>query len=180
MDDQQVKGTGIVPVVNYIKVHHGDDGLAMVLDRLPEPVRQVFGRRIMPITWYPHEAISLLYAAISDQYAGGDPAYCWRVGKDAADYGLSLIYKLFLSFNSPQLFGSKGPEMWRTYYRPSTLEVLRNDRGALSVLVHGMSTTPAHVYSIAGWIERAGELTGGRDIKVAVDVSAMRYDVAYR
>ncbi len=179
---QQVKGTGIIPVISYIKAHQGERGWARVLSRLPDEIRQILDRRILPITWYPHEAISLLYAAVSDEFGGGDPKYCWIVGKDSADYGLNLIYKLFLSFGSPQLFGSKGPEMWKTYYQPSTLEVLLNEKGALIVAIHGMTTTPAHVYSIAGWMERAGELTGGRNIniRVSVDASGMRYDIAYQ
>jgi hypothetical protein len=179
MSGQQVKGTGIIPVISYIKAHYGDEAWAGLVQRLPQPARDVLSRRVMPITWYPHEVVAQLYDAICDEFGKGNPKFCWTVGKDAADYGLSLIYKFFLSFGSPMMFGSKGPEMWKTYYQPSTLEVLRNEKGAISLAIHDLQTSLAHLYSVAGWMERAGELTGGKNIKVEVDPETLRFEITY-
>ncbi len=179
MSQQQVHGTGIIPVISYIKAHYGDEGYVRVLARVPQPMRDVLSRRMMPITWYPHEAVAQLYDAVCDEFGKGDPKFCWAVGKDAADYGLSIIYKFFLSFGSPTLFGAKGPEMWKTYYQPSTLEILKNDKGSLAVQIHGLQTSKAHFYSIAGWMERAGELTGGKNIKVVADPETLRFEITY-
>ena len=179
MSGQQVKGTGIIPVISYVKAHYGEQGWERVLARVPQQARDVLARRVMPITWYPHDAVSLLYDAVCDEFGHGDPKFCWTVGKDAADYGLSLIYKFFLSFGSPMMFGSKGPEMWKTYYQPSTLEVLTNEKGAISLVIHNLRTSLAHLYSVAGWMERAGELTGGKNIKVIVDPETLRFEITY-
>ncbi|HBE73322.1 MAG TPA: hypothetical protein DDW31_04425 [candidate division Zixibacteria bacterium] len=179
MVPQQVKGTGLIPVVAYIRDHFGDDGWGRVVEFLPPQLRSELAHKIMEIKWYPLELVSEIYNASARTFAGGDLSLCRDIGKAAADYGLSRIYKFFLRFGSPQMFGSRGPEMWKTYYTGSALKVLANDKGRILVELQGLLTSDAHFQSIVGWMERAGELTGGRNIRMNPDVPSRRVEILY-
>jgi len=179
MEPQQVKGTGLIPVIAYIRNRFGDDGWAKVVESLPPHLRSELAHKVMEIKWYPIELAAEMYAAVARLFAGGDPKLCQEIGRTSADYGLSTVYKFFLRFGTPQMFGSRGPDMWKTYYTGSALVVSVNDKGHIAVEVQGIQTSDAHFYSIIGWMERAGELTGGKNIRVVPDVPKRRVEVFY-
>jgi hypothetical protein len=136
--------------------------------------------RIIQVSWYPQAVIAELYQAVADNFAGGDISYCRKVGREAADYGLTFIHRLIFKFQSPSLLVGRGPELWSSYYQPSTVEVSEESPGTIVAAVKGLDTSPAHLHSIAGWMERVAELIGGREVRVTVDTAAMRFEIAYR
>lgn len=179
MKEQQVKGTAILPVEVYVKTQWGQQGWGRVLEHVSPETRRVLQGRIIQVSWYSQAVIAELYQAVADLYAAGDLSYCRKVGREAADYGLTFIHRLIFKFQSPSLLVSRGPELWASYYQPSTIEVLESSPGRIVVVLKGLDTSPAHLHSIAGWMERVAELIGGREVKVTVDTAAMRYEITY-
>jgi hypothetical protein len=179
LNEQTVKGTGIIPVVSYIKEHYGPESLQKILEALPPNIREHYTRRIMEIKWYPLETLSLLYQNTAQIFHNGDPKICWAIGRSTADYGLNVIYKFFLKLGTPTVFVQKGPDMWKTYYGGSTLNVLENRKGYIKVILEGLRTNEAHMHSIGGWMERAGELTGGKNIKISMDIAKQTFEFDY-
>lgn len=180
MKEQQVKGTAILPVAVYIRTQWGERGWARLLDRVSPEVRKVLQGRIIQVSWYPQAAIAEVYQAVADLFAAGDISYCRKVGREAADYGLTFIHRLIFKFQSPSLLVSRGPELWASYYQPSTIEVSEESPGRIVAVVKGLETSPAHLHSIAGWMERVAELVGGRGVRVTVDAAARKFEISYR
>jgi len=179
MEEQQVKGTTIIPEIVFVKTKHGEKGWEQVLERVSPLARSHLSQKVLPITWYPHEVITSLLDTMVALYGNGDPRFGHQVGKEGADYGLTLIHRIILRLRSPALLASNGPEVWGMYYQPSTIEVVSNVPGAIAIEARGLKTTPAHLYAIAGWMERVAELTGGKNATVQVEIPTMRFDIGY-
>lgn len=180
MDGQQVKGTAILPVEVYIRTQWGEHGWERVLERVSPDTRKVLKGRIIQVSWYPQPVIAELYQAVADLFAGGDLSYCRKVGREAADYGLTFIHRLIFKFQAPSMLVSKGPELWGSYYQPSTVEVSEPEPGRIVAVILGLEANAAHLHSIAGWMERVAELIGGKNVQVTVDTAVMRYEITYQ
>lgn len=180
VEGQQVKGTAILPVEVYVRAQWGENGWERLLERVSPETRKVLQGRIIQVSWYPQAVIAEIYQAVADLFAGGDLNYCRKVGREAADYGLTFIHRLIFKLQSPSLLVSRGAELWASYYQPSTVEVSEESPGKILAVVKGLETSPAHLHSIAGWMERVAELIGGRDVKVTVDTAAGRFEITYR
>ncbi len=180
MEGQQVKGTAILLVVIYVKTQWGQTGWQRLLEQVTPEVRKLLEGRILQVSWYPLGTIAELYQAVADLFAAGDLNYCRKVGREAADYGLTFVHRLIFKFQTPSRLVSRGPELWRAYYQPSTIEVWEERPGRIIAIIKGLRTNAAHLHSIAGWMERVAELIGGREVRVAVEATAMRFEIEYR
>ncbi len=179
MDEQLAKGTAIIPEIVFVKTKYGERGWEQLLKQVSPLARQVLSQKVLPVTWYPHEVLTSLLDTIVAMYGKGDPKFGHVVGKEGADYGLTLIHKIVFRLRSPALLASNGPEVWNMYYQPSTIEVTRNTPGWIALEVRGLETTPAHLHAVAGWMERVAELTGGKNATVQVEVQTKRFDINY-
>ena len=65
------------------------------------------------------------------------------------------------------------------YYRPGSLEVLKNDKGHGAIRLENFKTSLPHLHSIGGWCERAAELTGGKDIRIDMNINDLQFDIHY-
>jgi len=179
MEKPLVKGTAIIPVDVYIKTRWGMKGREKIWQGLGPEARQVLSGRLVPLSWYPLSVISELYQKISEIYGSGRPEFCRPIGRDAADYGLTFVHKLILRFNTPELLARRGPELWSSYYQPSIMDMSESVPGKVVAVIKGLDTSPAHLESIAGWMERVAELVGGKNVKVTIDLQEYRYQITY-
>jgi hypothetical protein len=177
---QEVKGSGIVPVVEYIRQRFGQERWIGLEAALPQATRQALSAGVLAMNWYPLVTLSSIYDAAAQVLGGGAPRVCWEIGKASADYGLGRVYKFFLSLGNPTKFVSRGPAIWTQYYRPGTLEVIQNEKHHAIVELRAFETSVPHLHSIAGWMERAGELTGGQEMKIVMDIPRQRFEILYR
>lgn len=178
MSEQLVKGTGIIPVLEYIKEKYGNETLQNILKRLPAKYQESL-KDLFDVKWYPVDILSALYTEILEEIGKGDLKICWELGRYSAEYGLNKIYKFFLKLGSIKLFISKGPAIYSTYYKGSILKILKAEEKYLEIQLEGMETSIAHLYSIAGWMEKAGELAGGKNVKVELDTKNAIYKIHY-
>ncbi len=178
MGEQLVKGTGIIPVIEYIKEKFGEEVYSNILKRLPDEHQEALNE-LFDVKWYPLEILSTLYTEISKEIGKGDFKICREIGRYSAEYGLNRIYKFFLKFGSIKLFINKGPVLYSTYYRGSTIKFLKEEENYIELKIDGINTSVAHLYSIAGWIEKAGELVGAKNVRVELDTINAIYKIYY-
>uniref|UniRef100_A0A7C4Y446 DUF2378 family protein n=1 Tax=candidate division WOR-3 bacterium TaxID=2052148 RepID=A0A7C4Y446_UNCW3 len=178
MGEQLVKGTGIIPVREYIKEKFGDETLKKILNRMPKEYQEYF-ENLFDVQWYPLEILSTLYTLITEEIGKGDPKVCWEVGRYTAEYGLNKIYKFFLRLGSIKLFVNKGHAMYSTYYKGSELKILKYEENYIEIQIIGIKTSDSHLYSIGGWMEKAGELVGAKNVKVEIDIKDVIYKIHY-
>lgn len=149
MGEQLVKGTGIIPVLGYIKEKYGIETLENIVKKLPTEYQEML-KEIFDVKWYPLSLLSKLYTTIAEVIGKGDTKICWEIGRYSAEYGLNRVYKFFLKLGSIKLFVSKGPTIYSTYYKGSELKILKSEEGYIEIVLSGIETSVAHLYSMAG------------------------------
>jgi hypothetical protein len=101
----------------------------------------------------------------------------WEFGRYSADFGLKGPYRLLVKIGSPQFFLQKGAEFMSAYYRPSTIETTEYGDGFGVVRITKFpemdKTTECR---IGGWIQRALEINGCKDVKVDITKSLTTFD----
>ncbi len=178
MGEQLVKGTGIIPVLEYIKEKFGKETLNIVLKKLPEDYQKEL-QDLYDVKWYPLEILSTLYDTILKELGQGDFKICREIGRYSAEYGLNKVYKFFLRLGSIKLFINKGPFMYSTYYKGSELKILKQEENYIEIQILDIKTSVAHLNSIAGWMEKAGELVGAKSVKVELDTANAIFKAHY-
>ena len=174
----EVKGTALLAIRDFVKINH-NNVYETWLGSLSEDSRQIFEKTIDSTQWYP-----ISYAAIeptkkiSDLIFSGDAKKgAWESGRYSAEKGLSGIYRIFVKATSPSFIISRAKDVFAKYYRPCELRVINSDSNG--VLLHMTGTKqmdPVIEYRIAGWIEKALEINGAKEVKVDITKSLSKGD----
>jgi hypothetical protein len=172
----QVKGTAVVPMPAFVKKNFQEDGYQKWLNALPPDVREAFERTIMPSSWYDFQKFAVLPTmAICDLFYGGGLQGAYELGKYSAEYALVGIYKVFVQLGSPDFIIKKSASILPKYYDPSTITVPVLEKGRAIIRITSFPEWHAAVEQrIAGWISRALEISGGRNVKVVVTSSFLK------
>ena len=82
------------------------------------------------------------------------------------------IYKLYVKFSSPGHIISRASRVFSAYYNPSKMEVAEHRAKSVKLIMTAFDQ-PSDVieYRIAGWIERALEISGCSGIVVEIPES---------
>ena len=173
----EIKGTAVKSIPEYVKQKHTSE-YANWVKALPEKSQQVLSS-VTAVGWYPikdaaiipSEKVSELFFN-NDHKKGG-----WELGRFSADIALHGVYKLYVKFSSPGHIISRASRIFSAYYSPSKMEA--TDR--LSNSVHLVMTEfdmPSEVieYRIAGWMERALEISGCKGVEVNIIESFTKRD----
>ena len=90
-------------------------------------------------------------------------------GRFSAEIGLKGISKLLVKLSNPKIIINKASTIMSTYYRPSKLEVQEYSDGNGIVHITQFPESDSYIeYRIAGWMERALEISGCRNVDVNI------------
>lgn len=170
----EVKGTAVSATVDYVRATHGPEGLAKLLEHLPADSRQLLIDRVLPSVWYPFMAGFVAPTkAVCDLFHGGDPTGAWKVGRFAAESALKGIYKALFLFISPRTVVERGPGILTNYYRPMEARVKQLADTRFAVVMTGMTERSVYFdHRVAGYVERAVEMTNAKELSVQVVASS--------
>jgi hypothetical protein len=171
----EVKGTAVKSIPDFVKTkfpHRYQEWL----NALPPDSGKLMGGTIFANNWYQADtAVLQPTQAIIDLFYGGNPKGAWDCGRFSAETGLTGLYKFFVKAASPGFIISKAGSIMATYYRPSELKVV--NEGKNFVVVHMSKVDKTHPIieaRIAGWIEKALEISGCKSIQVSIPNSITR------
>ena len=163
---QQIKGSVVKSRLGFVEEHFGKDGLARVLQALPEDDRRALNM-VLTVKWYPLELGIRLDDAIVRTLGNGKPEFFEKLGAASAERNLTTVHKAFVAKNDPHAFLSRTPAIYAMYYEKGRREYQKTgDNSAV------LTTYDAEVFSapdcltIVGWHRRALELCGASDVKV--------------
>ena len=166
----EVKGTAIITIPPFIKERFGEAGLKQWTDALTPEAREVYPASVLASSWYPlKEFLIQPLRRMCDLFYAGDLKGARESGRFSADYSLKGIYKIFVKLGSPEFMLRRAGTILPIYYNPSEMKVVECRKG------HGIMQITRfpdmdHVLEIriAGWMERAIEISGGKqpDIKI--------------
>jgi hypothetical protein len=141
--------------------------------KLPEASRGIFSAPIMDNSWYPlREAFVEPTREMCALFFDKDLRGAWELGRFSADLGLRGLYRLFLRFGQTSYIIGRAGVLLGLYYRPAKVEVAEKARDRTVLHFVEFPDPSALVdHRIAGWIERALELSGAESMHVEVSKS---------
>lgn len=172
-----VKGSAVVTTLEFVNdkfPRQYNDWL----ESLPSASGDILTGNILPSVWYPlKEAFIEPTQKLCDMFYNGDSKGAWDVGRYSADIGLKKFYRIFLKLGSPHFLIKRASSIFSLYYEHSKM-VSSKGEDKLAVLKITEFPEPNELVEsrIAGWIERALELTKGTNPVVKIDKSLVRGD----
>jgi len=156
----------------------GEEACQKWLTALPEASQKIYRGQILPSLWYNlHDAMAVPQNKLIEMFYHGDAKQARVLGRWLADQQLSGIYKLFVKMGSPQYIISKAKSVMSTFYRPAALEAVETSKTHFIFRVTEFSEFFEILEEqIAGWCERALELSGGQNGTVVINTSIAKGD----
>jgi hypothetical protein len=175
----EIKGTAVKSINEFVKSKFTSRHQEWI-NSMEEDSRKIFASAIYATNWYPVEvgAVDPTKQIATLFYAGNYRKAAWESGRYSADSALSGgIYKFFVKASSPNFIISRANRVFTTYYRPCEMNVV--ETGSHRVVVHIESQEKMDELvelRIAGWMERALEISGCKELKVDIPKSFSKGD----
>lgn len=169
----EIKGTAVKSIPDFIKKNYPDHYQDWI-GNLPFEAKKVFNEGVITSKWYPlDEAAVIPTKAIGDIVFNGDHRKAaWEAGRFSAESALNGIYKLYVKMSSPGHIITRAGRVFSAYYQPSEITVLNHKKTSVDVhITKFLKPNEIVEHRIAGWIERALEISGCHDVKVKIQQS---------
>jgi hypothetical protein len=171
-----VKGTAIAVIPEYVKRTYGQAAYCKWLGSLTEDSRKIFETTIKLSDWYPiKEAYLEPTAAVCQLFFESDLRGAWELGRFSADYALGGVYRMFVWLPSVKFFIGRASTLLSTYLKPCTSQVVSVEDGRAVVRITELPEShPLIEQRIAGWVQRALEIHGCKNVAVGIPKSLAR------
>jgi hypothetical protein len=161
-----VKGTALRARLRFVEERAGVDGYRRFVDALTPATRALVDDRILASGWYPFAAFIEICTVIDDQLGAGDLALCDELGRYGCDANLPTLYKIFFRMADVRYIIRRAAAAWRVNYDEGSMAVVAEGDHVVTLRMEVPTPHRAHCLSVRGWIVRAGELSGAKDVRV--------------
>ena len=162
----KVKGTLFLARMKFLRAR-GKEQCDLVLARLPSADRTLLEGVLLPSSWYPAELLARLEAAIAAVLARGDRKVLFaELGRFSADVNLRGVQRPYLREGDPHHILSCVPRMYLSQHGSGVRTYRKTGDKAAAITSVCESPSPDECLTAIGWLQRAVELSGGRDVKV--------------
>ena len=170
----QARGKAVAAVPKFIIKNFGKKEYQKWLDVISAEAHNIYAMSIDNDEWYPlKETIIQPCANIAQLFFQWDlKKAAWELGRFSADYAIGGVSRFFGKKSNAGAFLNKVKEYMSDYYRPVTVEVIDEGENAATLKVTDFPEMDnTMTYRIAGWVERALEITGCKEVKVEINSS---------
>jgi len=174
----EVKGTSVRSVIEFIDKFYPTRKQEWI-NALPAESKKIMTGFLFTNNWYPiKESLIIPMQTISKIFFGGDDVKTARtMGQYSADVALGGVYRFFIKFGSPQYIIERGSKVFATYFQPSELIVINSEKNGIVVhLTIFPESATILEENIAGWMERALEKSGCKNVKATITRSIAKGD----
>ena len=180
----QAKGTTIISLKDFVTQKHGQTGYQRWIDVLSPESKVIIKEPLLPTNWYHFEdALLKPMEAMGKLFYGGKTTGAWEQGRYTAETNLHGVYRVFVRVASPQFLIRNTAALWNSYYFGSQAKIVESDKSrAVLVLSEIEPVSIDYDHSVAGWIERALEICGCNQIKIAIsnpEKGTTRYEMTW-
>lgn len=172
----EVRGSVIGNINAYMKNTHPQD-YDKWFNALSDSSQQLMTRTTSS-KWYPiDDGILEPTKIMCDQFYSSPKEGAWKSGRFSAEVGLTGLYKVFVVISTPTFLIKRASRVLGTFYNPTEVTVV--DSTDHSMLVHFTKLPSANEYleyRIAGWMEKALEICGCKDLSVRTTKSIAKGD----
>jgi hypothetical protein len=170
----EIKGTAVKSINEFVKSKFPSAHTDWIKS-LPDASKEIFGSAIYATNWYPVQegAVEPTLQVARLFYSGDNHKAAWESGRFSADSALSGgIYKFFVKASSPGFIISRANRVFTTYYRPCRMSIADSTAKSVTVLIESEEKVEALVeLRIAGWMERALEISGCKGLSITIPES---------
>lgn len=169
----QIKGTAVKSINDFVK-NSFPDKYAQWLHQLPEKSRSIFESQIKATEWYPmKDAGSIPTKVMGQLIFRGDAIKAAREsGRYSAEQGLKGVYKIFVLIASPAYIIQRASRVFSSYYSPSEIKVTDTNNKGVTIQITKFEEPDEVIENrIAGWIEKAFEITKCKNVKSVITLS---------
>lgn len=174
----EVKGTAVKSIPEFVKKVFPDRYYEW-LDTLPAETKMIIKEGVAANKWYPlMEAAIIPTSKIGELFYNGDSLKgAWECGKYSADVALQGIYKIYVKFSKPRHIVERAGRIFSAYYNPSTLEATNFAEKSVDVVMRAFDMPSSVIeHRIGGWMVRALEISGCKDVNVTINKSLVKGD----
>lgn len=166
----EIKGTAVKSIPEFVKKTNPEKYNDW-MNALPKESKDLFVEGIITNQWYDITNAAVVPTdKIADMFFAGNKAEgAWQAGRYSADIALNGIYKLYVKMSSPGHIISRASRVFAAYYQPCEMTTANSQSN--SVDIHIKSTekiNPTVENRVSGWSERALEISGCNEVKVAI------------
>ncbi len=166
----EVKGAAIIIIPPFIKDRFGEEGFNQWIDALTPEARKVYQAPLLVSNWYPlRESLIESLRKMCDLFYDRHVKGARESGRFSADYSLKGIYKIFVKLGSPEFMLRRAGTILPVYYTPSEMKVVECQKGQGIMQITKFSEMDKVLeIRIAGWMERAVEISGGKQPSIKI------------
>jgi len=169
----EIKGLSVKTIPEFINEQF-KDRYTEWFNALPAGSQSIFGDLILTNKWYPisDALISPIKTVAKVFYGGDEKTAAWYMGRQSAEFALKGIYKIYVKIGNPLHIIDRASRIMAAYFNPSEIEVVKKEKSGIIVHITLFPEPDIIVdYNIAGWIERALEISGCKNIKIEIPKS---------
>ena len=147
----------------YIESQYQSGAFQRVRDTLASRGLEL-DRVIKPNGWYPTATYAAALDVARDLFGPAD--FAERYGYASAEYELNFFLRFLLRFTSPTWILQRGADVWRRFHDSGTWEITGSAQRIRGVLQEFGVIHEGYCSLLVGWLRRACELTGAREVAV--------------
>ncbi len=168
----QVKGKAIVSTLDLVKRNWGEANLEKVMAQLPEEYSNALAFKGCSALWYPFDLyIKLTEIVINQFFEGEEVDACRQLGAETAKTDDRVAVKLFYKLGTPEMIIRLGTWAFRRYFDEGEVNIRYSKPGINIFEISKLSVLhPYHYERVAGWMNMAIQLSGGKDVQTSVEI----------
>lgn len=168
-DGRRVKGTLIAARLRFLRAR-GPDVVDRVLGGLGAEDQSALRGMILPSSWYSAALLQRLESTAAAVVAHGDPRELFvEMGRYAAqtNLGPTGVQRAYVRHDDPHFLLANVPRMYVTQHTDGNRTYEKTgDRAAVIRSYDGERPRPEDCLTTVGWMGRAIECSGGREVRV--------------
>lgn len=174
----EVSGLAVATIPLFIKENFGEEGVEKWKSKLDPEIFEIFNSSIKVNHWFDIQKTFVEPTKIlCGLFYGGDYQAAWKFGRFSADYGLKGVLKVFVKIGSINFLVKRASVIIPNYYTPMTMDIHTNEKGyAVLQIPDFPGIHPLIENRIGGWMERALEICGAKELQVEITKSLARGD----
>ncbi|MCK4526717.1 hypothetical protein KAW18_05045 [candidate division WOR-3 bacterium] len=172
----EIKGVDIKSVIGFVRKNFPERYDDWV-NALPEDSREIISGKILHSYWYPYiEGFVQPLQKICEIFYDGNKEGSREEGRFSADNDLKGIYRIFIKVGSPNFIIKRAARIFQNYFQSGEFKVVESSpqRAVAHMVVPDLHEL--HEVNVAGYMERALELSGCSGVTVRITRSLFSGD----
>jgi len=165
----EIKGVAVKSTLEFVKQKFNTNYNEW-LNNLPEESFSILTGNISNSKWYSFKYAQLIPTdSIIDNFYSSNIEGAKEMGRFSAEIGLQGILKYFVKLGSPNFIISRATKVFQTYYKNSSIEIISSTKTSVIFKITDFNELDKYTEArISGWIEKALEISGCKDVKANI------------